>query len=82
MYIVYILKSKLNGSYYVGSCEKVIFRFKQHNDGLVRSTKRYRPWELIYTETYATLKEARNREKQIKAWKRRSAIEKLVESKI
>lgn len=82
MFIVYILKSKVNGSYYVGSCEDVLTRFEQHNKGLVPSTKRYLPWSLIYTEQYDTLKQARQREKQIKSWKKRSAIEKLLASKI
>jgi len=82
MFKVYILKSILNGSYYIGSCEDIVIRLKRHSSGLVPATKRYIPWELIYVEEYTTLREARIREKQIKSWKRRSAIERLVISKI
>jgi putative endonuclease len=82
MFITYILKSQVSGSYYVGSCEDIATRLKQHNKGFVTSTKRYVPWDLIYTEGYLTLKEARTREKQLKSWKKRSMIEKLIASKI
>ncbi|MFH1968539.1 MAG: GIY-YIG nuclease family protein [bacterium] len=78
MFYTYILKSLNNGSYYVGSCEDVDVRFNQHNEGQVKSTKRYIPCKLVYKEEYKTLSEARKRETQIKSWKKRSAIEKLI----
>jgi len=46
--------------------------------GKVKSTKVYKPWLLQYTEKYNTLSEARCREKQIKNWKSRAAIERLL----
>jgi len=61
----------------VGSCNDISIRFNLHNKGLVRSTKRYVPWELKYTEEYKTLSEARKREVQIKSWKKRSQLEAL-----
>ncbi len=82
MFYVCILKSKLNGSYYIGSCENVGVRLTQHNSGSVQSTKRYLPWGLVYTEEYDTLKQARGRERQIKSWKKRLAIERLITSKV
>lgn len=82
MFYIYILKSQINDSYYIGSCKNVPTRFKQHNQSLVSSTKRYVPWGLMYTEEYDRLKQARNRERQIKSWKKRSAIEKLMANKI
>lgn len=78
MFYTYILKSERNGSYYVGSSMDVTKRIQLHNKGLVRSTKRYTPWKVIYTEEYKTLSEARKRELQIKSWKKRSAIERLI----
>ena len=81
MFYIYILSSIKNGRYYVGSCEDVDKRLKRHNTGLVRSTKFYLPWEVIYTEEYKTLPEARSREYQIKGWKKRSEIEKLLNFK-
>ena len=73
-----MLKSEINASYYVGSCGELKKRFNQHNKGLVKSTKRYLPWELVYKEIYETLREARKRELQIKKWKKRKSIEGLI----
>ena len=78
MFYTYILKSLNNNSYYVGSCENVKVRFNLHNKRLVKSTKRYAPWKLVYWEEYKTLLEARRREMQIKSLKKREAIEKLI----
>ena len=46
---------------------------------MVKSTKRYAPWDIAYIESFTTLKEARARELQLKSWKKRSALEKLIE---
>ncbi|MBI2635048.1 MAG: GIY-YIG nuclease family protein [Parcubacteria group bacterium] len=80
MFYCYILKSRINGAYYVGSCQSIAIRLDQHNKFLVPSTKRYVPWDLVYQEKFVTLKEARNKELKIKSWKKRSSIEKLVKT--
>lgn len=82
MYCVYILKSEANGSYYVGSTHDKDARLKMHNAGLVKSTKRYMPWDMVYSENHPSLKEARAKELQIKSWKKRSAIERLINSAV
>ena len=74
MFYTYILKSILNNSYYVGSCKDVEKRLKLHNDGMVKSTKRYRPWQLIHEEIYVSLKEARKKKTQIKSYKKKKTI--------
>jgi len=79
MFYCYILKSLLNNSYYIGSCEEIKKRIKLHNNKSVPSTKRYAPWTLVYKEDFDTLSKARGREIQIKSWKSRIAIEKLIE---
>lgn len=66
MYYVYILQSKLNSELYTGSSNDLKKRFQKHNDGKVTSTKRYKPWKLIYYEAYQTEKLARIREKRLK----------------
>jgi len=78
MFYTYILQSKKNGSYYVGSCKNLDERLKLHNQGLVPSTKRYLPWQRVHSEEFTSLKEARRRELQIKSWKKRTVIEKLI----
>lgn len=47
---------------------------------IIRSLKK--PWELVYKEEFDNLKGARKREQQIKSWKKRIAIEKLIEGAI
>ena len=64
--------------YYIGSTSDVLRRLSLHDTGRVRSTKPYKPWVLKYQESYKTLKDARRREKQIKSWHSRTAIEKLL----
>jgi len=81
MFYLYILNSIKDGRYYVGSCADINKRFHQHNSGLVKSTKFYLPWKIVYTEEYKTLSETRKRESQIKSWKKRAAIEKLINFK-
>lgn len=77
-FYTYILKSEKDNSYYIGSTNSIENRLKAHNYGRVRSTKYRRPFNLIYKEEYSTLKEAINRERQIKSWKKRRAIERLI----
>ena len=78
MFYVYILKSEVNSSYYVGCTSDIEKRLKLHNSGQVSSTKRFTPWTMIYNEQYDNLGKARSRELQIKSWKKRSAIERLI----
>jgi len=78
MFYTYILKSEKNNSYYIGSCGNIDIRLNRHNKGLSKSTKRYVPWKLVHTEEFLTLSEARKREYQIKSWKSRKAIEKII----
>ncbi len=80
MYTVYILQSKKNGRYYIGSTDSFNRRFAEHNSGLVKSTKAYLPWEFAYKEIFETRSDALKREYQLKSWKKRSAIEKLLAS--
>jgi putative endonuclease len=62
----------------VGSCNNIENRLSLHNSGQVFSTKRYMPWKLVHLEEYKILSEAVKRERQIKSWKKRSAIENLI----
>ncbi len=66
MFYVYVLKSKKDGSLYIGLTNDLQRRFKEHNQKLVDSTKLKTPWELVYYEAYTSEKDARTREHQIK----------------
>lgn len=62
MHFVYILKSLKSHRYYIGSSTDVDKRLVMHNHGSTRSTKLYRPWTIIYTETFQTRSDAEKRE--------------------
>ena len=66
MFYVYLLKSKKSDKTYNGSTNNLRHRLKEHNKGNVTSTKRYKPWNLVYYEAYSEEKSARIREKRLK----------------
>ena len=63
---VYILKSEKNSSLYIGNTSDLEIRLKRHNEGRVVSTKRYKPWILVYVEGYFLKEDALYREKNLK----------------
>ena len=67
MYTVYALKSKLKNYIYVGMTTDLADRVKRHNDGREKTTRPYRPFELIYKEIHFTRKDARIRQKYLKS---------------
>ncbi len=66
MYYVYILKSKKNGKLYCGYSTDLQQRFTDHNKGKSKYTRNFRPWVLVYYESYFSKAEAIEREKQLK----------------
>ncbi len=78
MYFVYILYSPSHDRYYVGHTSDLDQRVARHNRGLVRSTKGYRPWRLVYFECYATRGLSMAREREIKRRKSREYLESLI----
>jgi putative endonuclease len=66
MYYVYILKSKNFDILYLGLTNNLTKRFKEHNLGLSKFTKKYRPWTMVYFEGYASFEDAKDRERKLK----------------
>ena len=66
MFYIYILKSKIKDWYYVGMTDSTVKRLLQHNAGKTRSTKPFRPFDIIYTENFDSKIECRKRELSIK----------------
>ena len=64
---VYALKSTSRKYIYVGMTDNLERRISQHSDGKERTTRAYRPFELIYTKVYETRTQARVREKYLKS---------------
>jgi len=66
MFFVYMLKSRIDESLYIGYTSDLKRRFKEHTDGKNVSTKHKKPFELIYYEAYKSEGDARYRESNLK----------------
>lgn len=75
-FIVYIVECN-DSSFYTGSTNNLQKRVYQHNylESGARYTKQRRPVQLVYFETYETLREAKQREYQIKCLTRKQKLE-------
>ncbi|MFH2137423.1 MAG: GIY-YIG nuclease family protein [Candidatus Omnitrophota bacterium] len=62
MYYVYILLNKGKTRTYTGVADDITKRLAMHNAGRVKASRPYRPYNIIQTESFATLKEARQKE--------------------
>jgi putative endonuclease len=78
-FYLYILQSESTNRFYIGQTKDLRKRFACHNANYSKSLKNRGPWRLVYTEEYATHSQAVRREKQIKSWKDREMIERLIE---
>lgn len=66
MFFVYILKSDKDKELYIGCAHDLRKRLKEHNLGLVKSTKLRKPFYLVYYEAYASKQDAFKREHNLK----------------
>ena len=61
MYTVYVLKDSL-GKFYKGMTKNLSRRLSEHKSGHTKSTKQLKNPEVVYTEEYDNLRQARERE--------------------
>jgi len=78
MAYVYILKSKKNGDYYIGSTDNFEQRMKQHRRGSVRTTRRLLPVEVMFRQECDNVQLAKKVERKMKSFKRRDYIENMI----
>jgi putative endonuclease len=74
---VYILKNTNSSFHYVGMTNNLERRLREHDSGYSRTTRRYLPLMLLYTETYSDRVSARRREKYLKSGAGREYIKSL-----
>jgi len=67
-YYVYLLSSNKTKWIYIGCTSNLEKRIKEHREGMVYSTKKMLPVELIYCEAYKSKEYAYKREKNLKAF--------------
>ncbi len=75
---VYFLKSLKRDFVYVGYSHDVVKRFQQHSNGLVQSTKAYRPLELAAYLAVQGEAKARELEKYFKAGSGKAVLKKRI----
>lgn len=69
---VYVLRSVKDQMFYVGFTKNLRKRIQDHNNGLVPSTKRRTPLDLVYWEGCVNQEDATQREKYLKSsWGKR-----------
>jgi putative endonuclease len=80
---IYVLYSANANKYYVGyTGDELSSRLQKHNSNHKGFTGKYTDWVLVYSEAFETKAAAMSREKQIKSWKSRKEIEKLIVTRL
>jgi putative endonuclease len=71
MYYVYILKSEMDDSFYIGYTNSLDRRLREHNEGKSRYTSKKIPWKIVYSEIFEEKSDAIKREIFLKKQKSR-----------
>jgi putative endonuclease len=70
-YHVYVLASRPGGAIYVGVTNDLVRRVYEHRTGAIKGhTKRFNIKQLVYFEAYGDVRDALQREHNIKHWPR------------
>ena len=77
-YFIYILYSQNRDRYYIGSTENIEERLRKHNSNHKGFTGKQFDWKLVYKELFESKLDSLRREKEIKSWKSRKMIQKLI----
>jgi putative endonuclease len=76
-FYLYILRSASTGRFYIGHAGDVARRVSEHNRNRTPSTRNRGPWELVYSEEFATRSAATQRERALKRMKSHAWIEQV-----
>ena len=77
-FYIYIIFSESKNKYYIGATSNLDERLIRHNQNHKGFTGKNADWKLVYSENFKTKQESLKREMQIKKWKSRIMIEKLI----
>jgi putative endonuclease len=76
----YILYSSLANKFYIGhTTESVDERLRKHNSSHQGYTGKFNDWKVVYFEPFPSKEMAYAREREVKSWKSRKRIEKLID---
>jgi len=77
-HVVYVIQSQQDKSLYIGCTSNLKKRISEHNMGMNISTRKQKPWELIFFEAYLSEKDARRREKYLKTNQGSRALKRMI----
>jgi len=78
---VYIMASARNGTLYIGVTSDLVGRVWKHKEGVLGGfTGKYNVKQLVYYEVFDDIREALQREKQLKKWSRKWKLELIEKS--
>jgi putative endonuclease len=77
---VYILESEKNGRFYIGSTSNIKNRLQDLNAGYTKSTKKLRPWKLVFQEGFND-EESYKIELGLKKLKNRDILKRIISDK-
>jgi putative endonuclease len=81
--VFYILHSPSLNKFYIGhTTEPIQERLRKHNSNHKGFTGKYQDWVIVYIEHYPTKDKAFAREREVKGWKSKKMIEKLIGSSL
>ena len=75
---LYILYSEQLGKFYIGATENIEERIRRHLSNHTGFTSRVKDWVLVHQEEFEHINLAKQRERQIKAWKSSLKIRDLI----
>ncbi len=81
MYYFYILHSLILDKYYIGHTGELEERLRRHNSNHKGWTGNVNDWEIVYSEEFDAKNLALFREREVKNWKSRKRIERLIKNK-
>ncbi len=79
-FFFYIIYSASIDKYYIGHTSDLVERIRKHNSHHKGFTAKANDWTYVYVENFETKNEAYKREFQVKDWKNRNRLAKLIES--
>jgi putative endonuclease len=77
-YYFYIIYSQQLDKYYIGHTSDIEERLRKHNSNHKGFTGKANDWAVVYTEIYPTKELAYAREREVKKWKSKVRITKLI----
>ncbi len=83
MFLVYVLYSENFDKIYIGMTSNLEQRLLSHNELSKKGwTIKFRPWKIVYKESFKSKQEALKREKELKSFRGREFIRNQILGKI